>query len=93
MTIIITDNTQKILSILPKYTKKRTIKKHHVCTNDIVDIEFCDNFRVIILTMKGLKSSNIQIKNLILDKDIPQDIIDKEVMPKYIGKKEEIKRI
>lgn len=92
-TVIITDNIQKVLAILPKYTKGRTISKQHVCTNDIVDIEFVDGIRIMIFTLIGLKNSNIQIKNLILDKDIPQDIINKEIMPKYISRKEDIKWI
>lgn len=92
-TVIITDNIQKVLAILPKYTKGRTIGKQHVCTNDIVDIEFVDGIRIMIFTLIGLKNSNIQIKNLILDKDIPQDIINKEIMPKYISRKEDIKWI
>lgn len=91
--VIITGNTQKVLTILPQYSKKRTIKKHHICINDIVDIEFTDGLRLMFLTLDGLIKSNIQILNLVLDKDISQETIDKKIMPKYIGKKENIKWI
>lgn len=79
---IITDNLGKTLTILPKYSKTRTIKRHNLCTTDIFDVEYTDGLRILLLTLKGLKYSNIQIQRLILDKDIPQDIIDKEIMPK-----------
>lgn len=90
---IITENLLKIVTTLPKYTKKRTIKKHIVCTSDIFEVEFTDGLQITLFTLKGLKNSNIQIQNLILDKDIPQDITDREVMPKFIGRKDSIEWI
>ena len=87
---IITENILKVITILPKYTKKRTIKRHIVCSSDIFEVELTDGLQITLLTLKGLKNSNIQIQNLILDKDIPQDIIDKEIMPKFIGRKDSI---
>lgn len=94
MTItIVTTNTAKVLTILPQYTKNRTIKKHITCTSDIFRVEFVNGLQVLLLTLNGLKNSNIQIQSLILDKDIPKDIIDKEIMPKYIGRKDDVKWI
>lgn len=90
---IITENLLKTVMTLPEYTKKRTIKRHIVCTSDIFEVEFTDGLQITLLTLKGLKNSNIQIQNLILDKDIPQDIIDKEIAPKFIGRKEDIEWI
>lgn len=90
---IITQNLLKVVTTLPKYTKKRIIKRHIACTSDIIEVEFTDGLQITLLTLKGLKNSNIQIQNLILYKDIPQDIIDKEIMPKFIGRKEDIEWI
>lgn len=78
---------------MPTYTKPRKIKKHIVCTTDIFQVEFTDGLQITLLTLKGLKNSNIQIQNLVLDKDIPEDVVKQEIIPKFIGRKENIEWI
>lgn len=92
-TALITPNLSKILKNCPKYTKRKTISNHYPSNHSSCHVKFSDGNEFICIDPADMKFHNMQFTKLVLDKNIPQEVIDKEIMPKYIGRKDNIKWI
>lgn len=88
--VIISSDLNKILTLIPILIKNNKIIRHYINNNDFWHVELENGDHLICTPPEKLKIINIQITKLWIDKSVTQEVINKEIMLKYIGKKEDI---
>lgn len=88
--VIVSSNLNKILMLIPIFVKNKKIIRHFVNSNEFWHVEIENGTHVICTSLKKLKNMNIQITDIWIDRDISQEVINKEIMKKYIGRNENI---
>ena len=87
---MIIDNIGKMLKvIIPHYKRQKTIR-HYVGGKSHLHIKYEDGTEFVCIPSQAIKNYNIQISKLWIDKEIDSDTIKKQILPKYIGKQEDI---
>lgn len=87
--VIVSSNLNKYLPLIASIMKNKKTIQHFVNNNGIWHIEIENDVHIICASPEKIKNINIMISNLWLDTDISMEI-NKEIMKKYIGKKEKI---
>lgn len=88
--VIISADLNKILPIISTLTKNVKITRHHINSNEFWHVELENEDHFVCTPPEKLKNMNIQIDDLWIDKNIPQETINRLIANKYIGKKENI---
>ncbi len=87
---LITNSLPKVLKTLPKFCKNQKIAKHIIGNFCYVNFQYDNGTTFISLPTCWLNRNNIQFTELWLDKNIPAEVLEKEICPKYIGRKSDI---
>ena len=87
---IISSYLNKIIPFIAAYSNKNKTKRHYINSNGFWHMESENGEHLICVSPEKLKSINIKFSKLWIDKNIPKDVIDKIILNKYIGKKEDI---
>ena len=91
--VIVSSDINKILPYIFSFSNKHKIKHHFINNSTFWHAESDTGDHLICVSPEKLKHINIQISNLWIDNTIPQEIADKIILNKYIGRIENIIRI
>lgn len=87
---LITPNLRKYLQNVQIYKSSKKIVCNYITNNAYYHIRYDNGDEFICIEPDQLKFYNMQITKLILDRNIDEDFIKTKIMPKYIGRKEDI---
>lgn len=88
--VMVIDNLNKILRMLIPFYKTKKIIKNYIGGQAHIHLKYEDNSEFLCIPLNAIKKYNIQISKLWIDKDLDIETINQQVLPKYVGRKEDI---
>lgn len=87
---MVIDNLNKMLRTLIPHYKAKKIIKNYIEGQANIHLKYEDDSEFLCVPLDTIKKYNIQISKLWTDKDLDIRAVNQQVLPKYIGRKEDI---
>lgn len=88
--VMVIDNLNKMLKALIPHYRAKKIVKNCIDGQAHLHLKYEDGSEFICIPLKAIKKYNIQISKLWIDRDLDVEAVNQQVLPKYIGRKQDI---